>query len=55
MNQQPHLISAFQNAAWTVCLVTVFALPIQPVRPILQCVRSSDGIGGACLHTEAVA
>ena len=54
MNQQPHLISAFQDAVWYLYLVAAFALPIHHVRPILQYMRGSGGIGDACLRTEAL-
>lgn len=54
MNQQLHWISAFHDAVWCLYLLAAFALPIHHLRPILQYMRGSGGIGDACLRTEAL-
>ncbi|MFL6665517.1 MAG: hypothetical protein ACJ8G7_25380 [Rhizobacter sp.] len=53
MNQL-HWAGAFKDGVWCLYLVAAFALPVHHIRPILQYMRGSAGIGDACVRSEAL-
>ena len=47
-------LGLWQQALWCAYLVAAVMLPLSHVRPIVRYLRGSNGIGDACIRTEAV-
>jgi len=47
-------LGVFRGMLWGIYLAAAVILPLYHVRPILRYVRGSNGIGDACVRTEAI-
>jgi len=54
MNSNPFQLVTFKDVVWCLYLVAALALPIHHIQPIRRYLHGSNGIGDACMRTEAI-